>query len=53
MHLKTWPIIRHVRYFWIKHQLENLFNQLGARHWQVEPTSEELNLLEQIWKGDK
>jgi hypothetical protein len=48
--MKKWPIIRHVRYFWLKFKFMVWWDKIGSRIFIV-PARRDLEYLEKVWRG--
>lgn len=49
--MKRWPVIRHVRWFWLAILFEIWWRRVGHRHGLV-PSQSDLAYLDRVWRGE-
>jgi len=48
--MKCWPVIRHIRWFYLAWRFDRYWQNLG-RHIGAVPNPSDLAFLDKVWKG--
>lgn len=50
--MRRWPIIRHIRYWWLSRQFCRWWLEVGQYHW-LAPNQLDLEYLDRVWRGEQ
>ena len=49
--MKRWPLVRHIRYYWLLYRYNRWWVQVGQWYWLSMNPSDEAYLAD-VWKGE-